>query len=213
MSVFGSVEDAGGDPSDVQREVGLHIWDNSWIRDDLSVGDVTLSSFPIGISEMDMGDSSNTQSNIGLGVNSTFISALKDAGEISSRSYSWLEGLSGATKNAQMHGSNVFGSYDRAKTSGAGYTKELAAPSPDCWSGTSVTLSNVVLPFLNATEGTILGPSTVSACVQFGSTTMLTFAVEPYWNNFEKLTDTERLGVGGGNGLTFSSAIYDDDDV
>lgn len=211
---FDSVQAAGGDPSDVQRDVGLHIWENSWVRDDLSVGDITLDSFPIGLPEMDMGDPSNTQANIGLGLNSTFFTALKDANRISSRSFSFWWGLNGATKNAQMDGSIVFGGYDRAKTTGSAFTKKLQTPSLTCDSGIIVSISDLSLRFPNATESTLNGPNTVEACVQFGASSMLSLPWEPYWLRFETLTETQMVEqYQGAEGLSFGSAVYDVDNV
>jgi hypothetical protein len=147
---------AGASPSDIDRTEGLHIWDNSWTLDDLGAGNITLDAFPIGMPGFDYGTQNHPQGAIGLGPNSTLLSALKDAGHISSRSYGYWWGEDGATSNAQMDGSLVLGGYDAAKTQGSNITNSILTPSLSCMSGMHMTITDIIMRFPNSTRSSII---------------------------------------------------------
>lgn len=147
---------AGASPSDGDRTEGLHVWDNSWAIDNLNVGNVTLDQYPIGMPGFDYGTQNHPQGAIGLGPNSTLLSALKDAGHISSRSYGYWWGEDGATSNAQLDGSLVLGGYDAAKVQGSNITINLKTPSLSCMSGMHMTITDIVMRFPNSTRSSII---------------------------------------------------------
>ncbi|KAI7308910.1 hypothetical protein KC315_g13183 [Hortaea werneckii] len=141
------------------------------------------------------------QAQIGLGSNSTFLTALKEAGKIISRSYSWWYGLVGAIADAQMDGLLAFGGYDGAKATGNNYTKALAPSSLSCTSGMNVIVSDLVLNFPNGTDASIISPySGLSSCIRPDFPGIFTFPWDPYYSSFEALTDTSNIGREQGTG-------------
>ncbi|KAI7544740.1 hypothetical protein KC331_g6621 [Hortaea werneckii] len=198
------VQDAGADASDTERATGPNIWYNSWATDDLSFGEVKLTDYPLGMPGFDIFTPYNSpkdQAQIGLGSNSTFLTALKEAGKILSRSYSWWFGLVGAIADAQMDGLLAFGGYDTAKVTGNNYTKALAPSSMSCTSGMNVIVSDLVLNFPNGTDASIISPySGLSSCIRPDFPGIFTFPWDPYYNSFEALTATTNIGREQGTG-------------
>jgi hypothetical protein len=197
-----SVEAAGGDPSDVQRTLGQHYWDSAWMNDGLSFSNVSLPAFPIGIPEMSSGGPFDTQQNIGLGINSTLLSTLQQTGQIASRTWSFYWGQDGAAAGDQSDGSITFGGYDKAKTSGNGYTQDLVLPEENCQSGMRVTISDLSLDFPNGTATSLTGHRQIFACLQPDFPALVTIPEDPYYNEFEALTHTHNVGPGFANGIT-----------
>lgn len=185
-----SVTEAGGDTSDTERAVGTHIWFNEWTKDSLQAGNVTLEDFPIGMPGFDFAGIFNTQANIGLGRNSTILNALKDAGHISSRTYSYWWGLNSAAEANSMDGQIVFGGYDAAKVKGANFTQKLLPSSLACPSGMYLTITNMELGFPNGTKADMLAPSTLSACVRLDWPAIASLRYDPFMRRFEDLTGT-----------------------
>ncbi|KAI6876458.1 hypothetical protein KC338_g229 [Hortaea werneckii] len=198
------VQDAGADASDTERATGPNIWYNSWATDDLTFGGVKLTDYPLGMPGFDIFTPYNSptdQAQIGLGSNSTFLTALKEAGKIISRSYSWWFGLVGAIADAQMDGLLAFGGYDTAKVTGNNYTKALAPSSLSCTSGMNVIVSDLVLNFPNGTDASIISPySGLSSCIRPDFPGIFTFPWDPYYNSFEALTATSNIGREQGTG-------------
>lgn len=153
---------AGGSSSDTDRTEGLHIWDSSWTLDDLGVGNISLSEFPIASPGFEFGAQDHPQGALGLGQNSTLLSTLKNAGHISSRSYGYWWGENGATSNAQMDGSIILGGYDAAKIQGPNITIPLKTPTLSCMSGMYMPISDLVMRFPNSTRASIIVVSAVS---------------------------------------------------
>lgn len=147
---------AGASPSDTYRAAGLHVWESAWTMDDLGAGSFTLHDYPIGMPGFDYGTQNHPQGALGLGPNSTLLTALKDAGHIASKSYGYWWGEDGATSNAQMDGSLVLGGYDAAKTQGANITIPLRTPSVACMSGMHLTISDIVMRFPNSTRANVV---------------------------------------------------------
>ena len=166
FSPASSVEAAGGDPSDVQRALGQHYWESAWMNDGLSFGNLSLPAFPIGIPKMSSGGPFDTQQNIGLGINSTFLSTLRKTGQIASRTWSFYWGQDGVAAGDQSDGSIIFGGSDKAKTNGSGYTQDLVLPEENCQSGMRVTISDFSLDFPNGTVTSLTGHSQIFACLQ-----------------------------------------------
>ncbi|KAK5119656.1 hypothetical protein LTR85_007485 [Meristemomyces frigidus] len=181
---------AGGDSSDTDREQATHIWYNSWATDSLVLDNTTMPDFPIGMAGFDFGGRFDTQANIGLGTNSTILTALKDAAHISSRTYSYWWGIESTSSAVAMDGQIVFGGYDAAKTTGPNVTQTILPWTLACPSGMYVTVTSLLLDFPNGTTADILSPSTLSACLQPDFPVVMSLRNEPFYERFETLTDT-----------------------
>ncbi|KAJ8606291.1 hypothetical protein MRB53_041042 [Persea americana] len=115
----------------------------SGVNDKLSIGNSTIDNFALGMPGFPIFDTYDTQSQFGLGINSTLLNALKRMNAITSRAYSWWWGVQGAT--TQTDGQIVFGGYDSGRIQGTNYTKSMSTPTyPDCNSGMMVTISDLV---------------------------------------------------------------------
>ena len=207
-----SVYASGGDPSDIQRTGGTHIWESTWAKDLLSFGHTSFSAFPIGMPSYEYANLLSSQTNIGLGKNSTLLTRLQSAGQITSRSWSWWWGRTSPTEGAPMDGSIVFGGYDKAKTNGNGYTQNLIRPEVNCQSGMRVTISDLSLGFPNGTVASILGKKQISACLQPDYPVVMTLPQDPYYSTFESLTGTR--SIDGGNVTSLGAGpLYDPGEV
>jgi hypothetical protein len=156
---------AGASASDTDRSTGLHIWDSSWALDDLGVGNITLNEYPIGMPGFDFGNQDHPQGALGLGPNSTLLSALKDAGHIASRSYGYWWGQDGATSSAHMDGSLILGGYDAAKTQGPNITIPIKNTTYGCMSGMYMPIADIVMRFPNGTRSSIIVSKCPHACL------------------------------------------------
>lgn len=212
---------AGADAGDTARAIGPHIWYNAWVNDVLNVGNVTLSDYPIGMPGYDVFSPYITQGYLGLGANSTLLSALKSAGKIVSASFSWWVGWSGSIPSAQMDGQVVFGGYDAAKATGVNYTGTFTTPTPNCPSGMFADVTGIILNFPNGSEFPLMGSSSVNS--EWGSIPsclypdydglIYTVDYDPIYMTFETFTGTSNIGHGGGNGVGFGGMIYPVDNV
>lgn len=140
------------------------VYNNIWGTDQLLLSsNLTIPEFPISIERID------TQgfSLIGLGSNSSFISALYDAGAIASKTWSLAWGWTGITAAHQMDGNMVFGGYDAAKSQGPNTTSRIVYQE-QCPSGLVVTITDITLNLKNGSNPSILGSghgSAMQACV------------------------------------------------
>jgi hypothetical protein len=183
---------AGGDPSDTFRALGTHIWHSDWTTDTLKAGNTTLTKFPIGMPGLDVGGILDTQSNIGLGRNSTLLNALRGTKQINSRTYSFWWGLNSASPSNSMDGQLVLGGYDAAKVMEPNITQKLLPSAVGCGSGMYLTVTNMILGFPNGTKADMLAPSTLSACVQLDFPNIASFRYDPFMERFESYTGTLR---------------------
>ncbi|EME78392.1 uncharacterized protein MYCFIDRAFT_157184 [Pseudocercospora fijiensis CIRAD86] len=183
------VHEAGGDPSDVARAIGTHIWFSDWFTDRFALANTSLEHFPIGMPGFDFGGRFDTQNNIGLGQNSTILKALKNSGRISSRSWSYWYGIESATSSAAKDGQIVFGGYDAAKVTGQNFTQPLGKPSPACLSGMSVIVTGLGLDFPNGTKADLLAGSSFSACFQPDFPEVMNIP-SVYWDRLIESTNT-----------------------
>lgn len=189
---------AGGDPGDTYRAIGTHIWYNDWTTDTLNVGNVTIDEFPVGMPGFDVGGIFDTQANIGLGRNSTLLNALRDAGHISSRTYSYWWGLNSASPSNSMDGQLILGGYDAAKITGPNITRELLPSTSSCGSGMILTITNMILGFPNGTKADMVAPSILSACIQLDFPAFATPRYDPFVARFENDTGTARETASSG---------------
>lgn len=203
---------AGASVSDTDRTVGLHVWDNAWVLDDVQLGNTTLSGYPIGMPGFDYGTEYHSQGAIGLGPNSTLLTALKEAGHISSRSYGYWWGQNGATANAQMDGSLILGGYDAAKTQGENLTLPLKSPSLGCMSGMYMTVMDIAMSFPNGTRASLVAPGApLNFCLQVDFPAMMSIAIDPFYNKFELYSDTSHTE--SATGIDWWNPLYEPNDV
>lgn len=192
------VFDAGGDPSDVARALGTHIWDNTWATDDIVVDNTTLSEFPVGMPGFDFGGSNSRYGALGLGQNTTFLSWLKDQNSIASRSWSFWWGIDNAASRSAMDGQIIFGGYDAAKVVGEPFTQPLQNASANCQSGMYLTITNMLLNFPNGTTSDLNPSSALTACLQPDFPAVMTIPAEPFYWKFENITETHFISKSRG---------------
>ncbi|WPH01362.1 Hypothetical protein R9X50_00420400 [Acrodontium crateriforme] len=198
---------------DTQRTLGQHIWTFALDSDDVHVNDTVLSNFPLGIPGFDYNNQYHSQGAIGLGQNSTILSALKNAGHISSRSYGYWWGLNGATSNSQMDGSLVLGGYDQAKTQGSNITLPITPNSASgCESGMSFPVIDLLMAFPNGTRSSIItSHGSFSSCLQIDFPVMMSFQADPYYYTFEELAQTSNIGRA--TGVDWWGMLYEPQNV
>ncbi|GAB7363393.1 hypothetical protein MBLNU230_g3671t1 [Neophaeotheca triangularis] len=185
--------DAVASESDPNRERALYNPEGSLGADSFAVGDILLEDYPIGMPQFAVGGVKYPQGIVGLGFNSTILTALRDAGHIETRSFGFWWGLHGATENSQMDGGIVFGGYDAAKTSGPNLTTNLVAPSSQCPSGILLTISEIQLAFPNGTESSVMS-SAMATCIRIDFPGTIAMNTQPYYENFERDTDSSTYG-------------------
>ena len=145
---------------------------NFFGKDTLKLGpNTSLPNFPLGVFR----NNANPTNVLGLGTNSTILSALITANLSSSRSWSMWDGLTGRDTAAQMDGNIVLGGFDAAKITGENYTIPLNAPngpvvnpfSTSCPTGLRIVVADIALDFLNGTAPSIFGEShpTIQYCI------------------------------------------------
>ncbi len=124
---------------------------------------ISLANFPFGVNR----GKSDNRNGLGMGRNSTLMNALVSNGTISSKSWSFWNGWTGAEAQHQMDGSLILGGYDAAKISGRNITLPFSNEN-DCSQGYLVTISDIKLNLVNGSTPSILGPShgsAMKACV------------------------------------------------
>lgn len=173
---------AGGDPSDTQRTMGTHIWYNDRTADRSAAWNATF------VAGFDYGEIFNTQLVIRFGCNSTLLNALKDAGKIPSRTYSFWWGRNSAAQSNFMDGQIVLGGYDAVKVVGPNMTQKLQPSSVGCESGMYLTLTRTTLGFPNEIDADMLAPSTLLACVRLDYPAISSPRYDPFVENFKAYT-------------------------
>ena len=182
-----------------------------WGQDDITLENVTLDKYTFQVPDANFGLPFDTQNNIGLGLNSTFLQALEDAGDVSSFSWSWYFGYNSATPSARKDGQIVFGGYDAAKATGTNVTRPLQTPSDSCPSGIYVHVHDIQLDFTNGTLASILPPlTTFTACVSPDVPLVMTLATD-WFERFEAATQT--TNIGRSIGINYGGALYSPSNV
>lgn len=108
---------------------------------------------------------------LGLGPNSTLLSELKRTNQISSRSWSLYQGLTGEDPAHQLDGNLILGGLDQAKLEGKNYTTQLAASNSNCPTRFLVTVTDIVMDIPDQSPISIIGGSGDSGlqmCIQPG---------------------------------------------
>lgn len=186
-----NVHSAGGDPSDVQRALGTHIWDNVFATDTLGLHDNTsLAEYPIGIPGYDFGGEYDRQANFGLGQNSTLLERLKSTAQIPSLSWSYWWGISNSASTSATPGQIVFGGYDAAKVDGEPFTQTLQPPSAACQSGMTLSFTNLILRFPNGTALDLNPSRVLTGCIQPDFPAVMSIPADPYFWKWMDVTQT-----------------------
>ncbi|RAO64781.1 uncharacterized protein BHQ10_000793 [Talaromyces amestolkiae] len=174
----------------------------------------SLSNYTFGVSQDDLGyQLYNPQASLGLDRNSTFLRALKDAGKIGSRSWSFFWGLT--APNNSLDGHIIVGGYDKEKITGnaANYTGTIDyAASSACLSGMVVDITNITILDLNGTVNSLLSNSnTIPACLRPDWPGALNLPWDPLFNKFAELTNynSALLDLANNTVRAFGSNYYD----
>lgn len=209
-----SVDEAGADPSDILNGLrGNFVATNStlmvFLTDELRLNaNTSLRNYPIGLPNDDIGQQqAEPQAILGLGQNSTILSALKSAGQIASRSYGFFYGLTGLTTSAQLDGSLVLGGYDRAKTFGPNVTSPLTDVA-QCRSQMMVTVTGISLNWPNRTNSQMFSREgdAFRACLIPDYPLVMSLPSEV----FQRINSNfDASFVGRSNGINFWGVAYD----
>lgn len=164
-------------------------------------GNVSLPEIPIAIAVgADKHDNHHTMMSLGMGNNSAFLNALKDAKTIKSLTWSMFNGWVGDDAENQHDGGMVFGGYDRAKVSGDGFKIPMSAQDNKdsclktatcCESRLKVTISDLVLNFPDGSNSSLLANAedSIIACITPDYPNVFSMGQNPYFKRFEDLTN------------------------
>ncbi|KAK3328667.1 aspartic peptidase domain-containing protein [Cercophora scortea] len=186
----------------------------NFVADTLKVNEnVSLAGFPMGIALNSWGEQGyHPQMSVGMGFNSTFLSALQSSGKIAARAWGMFWGRQGANSNTQLDGSMVFGGYDKAKVTGQPFTQTLSSDRSSCATGMLVTITDLILNFPNGTNASLFPSAkstSISACIVPDYPVLMTMPFNPFFSNFRNYTNASFDG-GRSFGLNFFSVRYDD---
>jgi hypothetical protein len=163
-----------------------------WTEDTLSIGSNTsLSSFGFGIPQQDLNQAFTSQSQLGLGRNSSFLRELVSAGDIGTKAYSMFWGLVGGPAEKQTRGSLVLGGLDKSLIADQNdnFTASLFQGSR-CGTGMVVTISDILLNWPNGTDTSIFMGSqsaAIQACISPSFSGLMSLPLS-YYNKFWSLT-------------------------
>ncbi|EEY20148.1 conserved hypothetical protein [Verticillium alfalfae VaMs.102] len=187
----------------------------NFVSDNVKINEnVSLDGFPIGIPLQDWAQQGyHPMMALGMGANSTLLTALTSSGKIASRVWSMFHGWTGGSSRSQVDGTFVLGGYDRAKVNGRGYKMSLQQ-TEGCDTAMMVTITDLVLNFPNGTTASIF-PNTLrnalTACIVPDYPVLMTLPIDPHLDNFMDITNqtiTQRTF-----GEAYFSMVYSDDDV
>lgn len=161
--------------------------DTLWVNSTMA-----LQQFPLVPKYFD--PSERIRNVIGLGRNSTFLSALSSTGNISSNTWSFFNGWVGAKLQYQTDGSLVLGGYDAAKISGDNISLPFV-PISSCPGGLEITITDIKMNLRNGSSPSIIGPSSgaaLKACLLPEKTGISL----PYdiWTEFKKISNVTEIG-------------------
>ncbi|KAM0427245.1 hypothetical protein ACHAPT_007675 [Fusarium lateritium] len=125
-------------------------------------GAPALEDFPIGIPRLKWDAGYTLLHPLGLGSNSTYLDALREAGKISSRVWSIFWGRMWAKD--PIDGSLVLGGYDEEEVIGKNYTAPLVyddyTGTLGCWTDMKVTVSDIRVNFRDGSDKSIFPSNT-----------------------------------------------------
>lgn len=191
-----------------------------WTEDTLSFGrNTSLSSFAFGVPKQDLNQAFTSQSQLGLGRNSSFLRALVAAGNIGTRSYSMFWGLVGGPPKKQTRGSLVLGGVDRSLIADQNdnFTASLYYGSK-CGTGMLVTISDILLNWPNGTDMSIFMGSqsaVIQACISPSFTGLISLP-QTYYGNFWSLaggTPPDNQTEARSLGINYFTMLFDPKDA
>ncbi|KIV90889.1 hypothetical protein PV10_05493 [Exophiala mesophila] len=203
---------AGGASSETQvqgSELGIKNLINSGLggTDVFRLGaNVSLESFPVGIPRQAWDMGYTTLHALGLGSNSTYLTALLDAGHIGARVWSIFWGRMWQTKNP-MNGSIVLGGYDRAKVIGRNLTQNLDFGPSGCWTGMKLNVHDIRVNFRDGSDKTLFQTNSIMPVCLVPQRQLLLEAPSSIFSNFELVTATTSIGLSFG--LHWGAQLFD----
>ena len=192
----------------------------NWTEDTLGFGSNTsLSSFGFGVPQQDLNQAFTSQSQLGLGRNSSFLRALVSAGDIGTKAYSIFWGLVGGPLEKQTRGSLVLGGLDKSLIADQddNFTASLIQGSK-CGTGMVVTISDILLNWPNGTDTSIFMGSqsaAIQACISPSFAGLMSLPLN-YYNNFWSLaggTSPDKKSEARSFGINYFTMLFDPNDV
>lgn len=191
-----------------------------WTEDTLSFGSNTsLSSFEFGVPQQDPDQAFTSQSQLGLGRNSSFLRALVSTGNIGTKAYSIFWGLVGGPAEKQTPGSLVLGGLDKSLIADENdnFTASLFQGSK-CGTGMIVTISDILLNWPNGTDMSIFMGSqsaAIQACISPSFAGLMSLPLS-YYGNFLSLaggTPPDGKSELRSLGINYFTMLFDPNDV
>ncbi|KAF2648909.1 hypothetical protein K491DRAFT_611786 [Lophiostoma macrostomum CBS 122681] len=186
-----------------------------WVKDTLQAQDsFTLPEFNFGTPSVALNISAyQSQSQLGLGRNSTILTMLKQAGTIASRAYSFYWGLVGGQPGRQTSGSLILGGFDESIVADASnnYTASLNYRSGNCSSGLFVSISDMKLAWPNGTTNSLFRgsqSSSLSACIDIAYVGLLNLPVD-YYDTFLDFAGGQQANPSRSFGLNFFTMLFE----
>lgn len=190
---------------------------NTGFDDDVYGTDTVMLSSNVSVSRHPLGiirGSSAGRNGMGLGVNSTLLSALTSTGAIASRSWGFWEGWTGANSSTQLDGSLVLGGYDAAKVTGGNLTLPISTQGPTCTSGLVITVIDVVMNLRSGANKSIIGPSAGSA---FQACVIVDYPLmsmsSDIWDSFITTSKSTPMGRSAAGGFNFRGMLISTEDA
>ncbi|RSL65894.1 hypothetical protein CEP54_004000 [Fusarium duplospermum] len=179
--------------------------------------ELTLKSFPMAqpvSSEATWGlYGTSPQHLLGVGTESTVLSALKNSGRIASRSVGYYWGLDSIGSKDDTPGSLVLGGYDRAKTFGDGDEMDFTLRKDSYRSNMMISISGLTLNFRNGTDLPLFALSNqqkpLRACVVPQNPYILSMNKEPYFDNLLEAIGSRYMDSSTLQGVDYQSSLLD----
>lgn len=191
-----------------------------WTTDSLSFGSNTsLPSFKFGVPQQDLNQAFTSQSQLGLGRNSSFLRALVSAGDIGTKAYSMFWGLVGGPTEKQTQGSLVLGGLDQSLIvdQNDNFTASLFYGTK-CGTGMVVMISDISLNWPNGTDMSIFKGSksaAIQACISPSFAGLMSLPLS-YYESFLSLaggTPPDNKTEARSSGINFFTMLFDPKDV
>lgn len=206
---------AGGAPQEITTagtEAGVKdlVSTSSSGTERLAVGTAKDVTLPIGIPRQPWDKGYTILHPLGLGSNSTYLSALVKAGQIPSRVWSIFWGRMW-TGNADVDGQVVLGGYDQEKVIGRNFTQPLDySEQTGCWTGMKVTVSDIIINFRNGTDFGIMTPNSALQVCIVPHRQLLLEAPNQIVDDFEKAAGMSNFGTS--SDLHWAARKFNDSD-
>ena len=197
-------------------EIGIKkLMSTSLLGDDTLIvnGSDSLENFPIGIPRLRWDSGYTMLHALGLGSNSTYLNALRSAGQISSRVWSifwgrmWIDDA--------IDGSLVLGGYDQEKVIGKNFTAPLDyddyTGSGGCWTGMKVIVNDIKVNFRDGSDESIFPSNTALSVCLVPQRQLLLEAPNGIADKFEEVTGVNSTGTS--YGLHWSARLFDADNL